>query len=460
MMPTHPYIPNSVAEIRRQMLKSIGVKRVEDLFASVPERLKMKHELNLPTSMAESEVRKTVENLLRKNITTKDVLSFLGAGCWPHYVPAICDEINSRSEFVTAYTGEVYSDLGRYQALFEFQSMIGDLVDMDVVTFPLYDWTVALADAARMALKVTGRDELLVPKSIGPTRLEVLEAHTEENGTIRAIDFDLYTGRLDIESLKEEVSRDTAAIYIENPTYFGVIETEGDIIGKIAHEYESLFIVGVDPITLGILKPPGDYGADIVCGEGQPLGMHMNFGSALLGFLACKDDEQYLHATGHRLVGITETKNEGEWGFGYILPGRTMFGAREKAATYTGTASVLWAITAAVYLAALGPVGLRDLGELIMQNSQYAMKLISEIDSLEAPIFNSPHFKEFTVRFSGTERKVQDINESLLSVGIQGGKDLSSEFPELGNTALYCVTEMHSQRDIETLANLLAEVLR
>jgi len=457
--PVYPYIPNSVPEVKREMLREVGVKDVEELFVAIPEKIRFRKRLELPHPTPEYEVRRHVEAILSKNKTCNEMLTFLGAGCWPHYVPAVCDEINSRSEFLTAYTGNEYSDLGRYQALFEFQSMIGDLVAMDAVTFPLYDWATACGDAARMAVTITGRHEILVPKSISHDRLSVMRACCGRLADIKLVDYNLESGQLNLDDLKSKISSKTAGVYIENPTYLGFIEIEGEEIGEIAHNHGALFMVGVEPLSLGLLTPPGEYGSDIVCGEGQPLGIHMCFGGALLGFLACRDDERFVSATGHRLITITATERK-EWGFTYVLPERTMFAAREKAATITGTATVLWAITAAVYMSLLGPQGIRELAEVIMQKSHYAMKRISEISGVKAPIFKSPHFEEFTVNFDGTGKSVREVNQALLKYGIQGGKDITKEFPELGNTALYCVTETHTKEDIDKLVVALEGVVK
>ncbi len=457
-MPVYPYIPNSVPKIKKEMLEDIGVKDVEELFVDVPEKIRFRERLKLPHPTPEYEVRRHIEAMLSKNRNRSEVLSFLGAGCWPHYVPAVCDEINSRSEFLTAYTGDVYSDLGRYQALFEFQSMIGDLVAMDVVTFPLYDWATAAGDTVRMAVVATGRHEILVPKTISPDRLSVVRAYCERLADIKLVDYNPESGQLSLEDLKSKISSKTAGVYIENPAYLGFVETEGEEIGEIAHDHGALLMVGVEPLSLGVLTPPGEYGADIVCGEGQPLGSHMCFGGALLGFLAFRDDERFASATAHRLITITEAEREGEWGFAYVLPERTIFAAREKAVTFTGTVTVLWAITAAVYMSLLGPQGMRELAEAIMQKSRYAMKRISEIRGINAPIFESPHFEEFTANFDGTGKTAREVNKVLLEHGIQGGKDITKEFPELGNTALYCVTEIHTKEDIDRLAATLERV--
>ena len=244
-MSVHPYIPNSEPETKRQMLKEIGVSNVDELFSIIPERVQFKKWLNLPESISEDQLRKRVETVLSKNQTSGELLSFLGAGCWPHYVPAACDEINSRSEFLTAYTGDVYTDLGRFQALFEFQSMIGELVGLDAVTFPTYDWATAAGDAVRMASIITRRGEILVPRTISPDRLSVIQGFCDR---ITPIDYDRNSGLLDIGDMRKKLSSDTAAVYVENPTYLGFIEAQLEEIGEITHQKGSLFIVGVERV--------------------------------------------------------------------------------------------------------------------------------------------------------------------------------------------------------------------
>jgi len=460
LMPVHPYIPNSDPEVKKEMLRALGVKDAEELFAVIPEKIRFRKNLNLPPSTPEYEVRRHVEQILAKNKNSNEMLTFVGGGCWPHYVPAVCDEINSRSEFLTAYTGDVYSDLGRFQALFEFQSMIGELVGMDAVTFPTYDWPTAAGDALRMAAILTGRHEILVPKTINPDRLSVMSNFSGSLARIKHVGYDRQTGQMSLEDLKSKISTNTAAVYIENPSYLGFIETDCKEIGEIAHDKGALFLVGVEPLSLGILAPPGEYGADIVCGEGQPLGVHMSYGGGSLGFLGCHDDERYLSATGHRLISITKTKREGEWGFTFVLPERSMYTGRDKSACITGTSTILWAITGAVYLSLLGPKGIKELAETIMKNSYYTIKRLSEINGVRVPLFNSPHFEEYTVNFDKTRRSVREVNKALMKFGIQGGKDISSEFPELGSTALYCTTELHTREDIDKLGSALDEVLR
>ena len=457
----HPYIPNSVPEIKDAMLREIGANKIEDLFEDIPERIKLRKKLNLPKMFSEYQVRKTVTAILSKNKTIHDVPSFLGAGCWPRYVPAVVDEINGRSEFVTSYAGDAYCDLGRFQAMFELQSMLGELVGLDAVSWSMYDWPTVCGEAARMASRVTGRYEILVPKTISPERLSVMRNYCEGLVDIKLVGYDSKSGQLDLGDLKKKVSSKTAGVYIENPSYLGFIETQGEEISRIAHDHGALSIVGVEPTSLGVLTPPGEYGADIVIGDVQPLGIHLYYGGGLAGFVASRDEERLVGEMPSLLCTITTTEREGEYGFTWwTLPERLHYFSREKGKSFTGSSGVLWGISAAVYLALLGPRGIRELGEAIMKKSHYAMERLSEIKGVKVPIFDSAHFEEFTVSFDGTRKKVRQVNKALLRKGVQGGKDISKEFPELGKSALYCVTEVHTREDIDKLAKALKEAVR
>jgi glycine dehydrogenase subunit 1 len=218
-------------------------------------------------------------------------------------------------------------------------------------------------------------------------------------------------------------------------------------------------VVGVDPISLGILTPPVEYGGDIVCGDIQPLGMHMQFGGGHAGFIATRDEEAYVMEYPSRLFGIVPTSVPGEYGFGDVAYERTSFAVREEGKEWVGTAAALWGITAGVYLALMGPQGMTEIGEGIMARSHYAMAHVTRIEGVKAPLFRSPHFKEFVINFDGTGKTVAEINKALLARGIFGGKDLTQEFPELGNSALYCVTEVHTKDDIDQLVAALKEVV-
>ncbi|MEM3153626.1 MAG: aminomethyl-transferring glycine dehydrogenase subunit GcvPA, partial [Candidatus Bathyarchaeia archaeon] len=371
-------------------------------------------------------------------------------------------EIVQRTEFLTAYTPyQAEISQGMLQALFEYQSMICELTAMDVANCSMYDWASALGEAVRMASRVTKRNEILVPRIIHPERKATLQTYTEPTDMkIKEITNNPETGQLDLNDLESKISDRTAAVYIENPSYLGFIEEHVDEIGNLAHKHGAIFIVGVDPTSLGILKPPGEYGADIVIGEAQPLGNPMNFGGPLLGIFACRDDLNLIRQMPGRIIGITTTIDGNENGFCMVLQTREQHIRREKATSNICSNEALCAVASAVYMALMGPQGLRELGETIMYRANYAMRLLSKIEGVKAPVFKSVHFKEFTVNFDGAGLSIKEANEKLLGVGVHGGKDISKEFPELGQTALYCVTEIHSKDDIDLLAKSLEKIIQ
>jgi glycine dehydrogenase subunit 1 len=457
----HPYIPNSQSEIKKEMMQEIGIKSIDELYADIPEKYRLKKPLNIPEALSEFEVKRHVETLLSKNKTNSDMPVFLGAGCWPHYVPAVVKEIVQRSEFLTAYTPyQPEISQGMLQALFEYQSMICELTSMDVANSSMYDWASALGEAARMAARITGRREILIPKIIHPERAATLHVYAEPPGImIEQVAYERENGQINLEDLKNKISDKTAAVYIENPSYLGFIETQVDEISEEAHAHGALFILGVDPTSLGILKPPGEYDADIVIGEAQPLGNAMNFGGPLLGIFACRGDMNLIRQMPGRIIGLTTTMDGGGQGFCMALQTREQHIRREKATSNICSNEALCAVASAVYMALLGPQGLRELGETIMYKANYAMRLISEIDGVKAPIFKSAHFKEFTVNFDSAGLSVKEVHKKLLQHKIHGGKDISKEVPELGETAIYCVTEVHSKEEIERLTEVLKEVL-
>jgi glycine dehydrogenase subunit 1 len=445
------------------MMREIGVKNVDELFKDIPEKLLLKKPLNLPErSLSEFELKKHVEALLSKNKTCCDMPMFLGAGCWPHYIPAVVREIAQRSEFLTSYTPyQPEISQGMLQALFEYQSMICELTDMEAANCSLYDWASALGEAARMAARLKGRKEILIPKIIHPERAATLKAYAEPAGIeFKQVSYERESGLLSLEDLKRKISNETAAVYVENPSYLGFIETNVYEIEREAHKHDALYIVGVDPTSLGVLKPPGDYDADVVVGEAQPLGNAMNFGGPLLGIMACRDDMSLIRQMPGRIIGMTSTQNGDEQGFCMTLQTREQHIRRERATSNICTNEALCALTSAVYMALLGSEGLHELAETIMYKANYAIRLLSKIHRVKAPVFNSAHFKEFTVNFDEAGLSVKEVNAKLLQRQIHGGKDVSKEFPELGRTALYCVTEIHSREEIDRLAETFDEIFR
>jgi glycine dehydrogenase subunit 1 len=411
--------------------------------------------------MSEFEVKKHVETLLSRNRTAFDMPIFLGAGCWPHYVPALVKEIVQRSELLTSYTPyQPEISQGMLQALFEYQSMVCELTSMDVANSSMYDWASALGEAARMAARLKSRSEILVPRIIHPERAATLQAYAEPAGiSIQNVAYETGSGEVNLEDLKSKISNRTAAVYVENPSYLGFIETQVDEISNVTHSHGALFIVGVDPTSLGILRPPGEYGADIVVGEAQPLGNPMNFGGPLLGIMACRDDMSLIRQMPGRIIGLTTTQTGDQNGFCMTLQTREQHIRREKATSNICTNEALCAVASAVYMALLGPEGFRELGETIACKANYAIRQLSRIKGIRTPIFKSAHFKEFTVNFNVAGLSGKEVNEKLLQHDIHGGKDISKEFPELGQTALYCVTEIHSKQEIDHLAESLKEIL-
>ena len=457
---SHPYIPNSVPEVEREMLKELGLTALEELHAEVPQEIILKDQMNIPAAFgSEYELRRHVEGVLKQNKSCADNLNFLGAGCWQHYVPALCDEINGKGEFVTAYGGESYNDFGRFQSLFEYESLMAELVDMEVVNVPTMDWAQAASTAIRMGSRIANRPQVLVAGSIDREKLAVIKNYCTPDLEISEVAFDPATGCMDLADLKAKLSDKVGVVYFENPSYLGTLEVQAKEIADAAHAAGAQCVVGVDPISLGVMAAPRAYGADIVCGDLQPLGIHMNYGGGQSGFMATMDDPKYVLEFPSRLFGICRTNTEGEYAFGDVAYDRTSFGhLREKAKEYVGTQSALWGITAGVYLATKGPQGMEEVGETIMANAQYAAKQIAGLKDVSIK-FSAPFFKEFVVDFSKTGKSVAEINKALLAKNIFGGKDLSKDFPALGQSAMYCVTEIHTKEDIDRLVSALGEIL-
>lgn len=460
----HPYMANSIPEIKQAMLETIGAECIEDLFAQIPEDHRFRGDLNLPRQLrSESELKRHLISTLSRNRTCEENLNFLGAGCFQHHVPAVCDEIVGRAEFLTNVWGSPASDHGRNQAWFEFCSQLGELVKMDMVGLPVYSYGCAAGHAIRMASRITGRHQVLVPEISDPERLSVIRNYCEprEMGShieIVLVGFNKTTGLLDLNDLKAKVSERTSAVYFECPSYLGVIENQGAAIAAIARDHGAETIVGVDPISLGILKAPADYGADIVVGTTQCLGVHMNTGGGVGGFIASRDEEKYVREYNTLNISITETRNKGEFGFGLCCAHQTSYGMRELGKDWTGNSTYLWAIAGAVYMSLLGPRGFCELGNLIVQQAHYAAKRLGEIPGLRV-VFPRGFFKEFVVNFDDAGQSVDAVNAALRAQGIFGGKDISGEFPSLGQSALYCITEVHVKDDIDRLAHVMSEAL-
>jgi glycine dehydrogenase subunit 1 len=460
----HPWMALSAPGQIDLMLRETGAPSVRALFAQIPPDHFRKTPLDLPPALSsEIELARHLRDLLSKNDDCERNLSFLGAGVWPHHVPAVVDEIVGRTEFATNVWGSYQSDHGRNQAWFEYQSQLGALLDLDVVQLPVYSWGCAAGHAIRMAARMTGRRKVLVAEFSDPERLAVIRTYCQppqmdSHIAVVTVAADRRTGGWDMGDLAAKLGPDVAAVYLETPGYLGHVEANAAAIARAARAAGAETIAGVDPASLGLLAPPGTWGADIATGPTQPLGVHMNCGGGVGGFIASRDEERYVREYNGFLVSIAETARPGEVGFGLASAHQNSYGMREEGKDWTGNSTYLWAIAGAVYMSLLGPEGFRELGQLIAARARYAQQVFADIPGLRLP-WAGRGFKEFVVNVDATGRTVADINDALRARGIFGGKDISSEGLGIGQAALWCVTEVHTAADIRRAAAALQEVL-
>jgi len=427
---------------QQEMLNQIGLGTVEELFGDIPQEVRLSRDLNLPVALSEFELLNHTQNLSRKNLNLNDHTCFLGAGAYDHFIPSAVDALLSRQEFYTAYTPyQPEISQGMLQAIFEFQTMICELTGMDIANASMYDGASALAEAMLLACQSQKRQEVLVARTVHPESREVLKTYAKFRGlTVREVGY--LDGQLNIQELKETVTSDTAAIIVQNPNFFGTMESLGEI-GEIAHNNKALFIVSADPISLGILKSPGELGADIVVGEGQSLGNPLNFGGPYLGFFAVK--EKLLRKIPGRIVGETKDKN-GNRSFTLTIQTREQHIRREKATSNICSNQALNALAATIYLTLLGKQGLKEVALLSLQKSHYAFEQLTSHDNF-SPVFSSPFFKEFVIQ---SVVSPQELNRKLLDHKIIGGYPLEQTYPELTNGWLVAVTEKRTKEEIDS----------
>ena len=455
---THPYIPNSEPSVKQSMLDAIGMDSVNRIYEGIPEHLRFAGSMNLPEPLiSEYSCQRHVESLLDKNLNAKKNICFLGGGTWNHYVPSVVDTIMERDEFLTCYVGDAYTDHGKFQALFESSSMLGDLTGFEACCTPTYDWGNAIAIACRMAARTVNRQKILVAGNMGPERLQIVRNYCKPEICVETVAYHKDTGLMDLDDLKAKMSDAVACVYFENPTYVGTLEAQVKEIVSIAHASGALCMVGVDPTSLGILEAPGSYGADYAVGELQPLGLHLSYGGGLGGFICTKDDKEFLGEYPSLLFGICETRQEGEYGFGEVYYERTSYASREKGKDFIGTTTALHGIAAAVYMALMGPEGFRELGEGIVQRVAYAKAELAKIPGVKIAL-SGASYCDFMIDFNGTGKSVAAINKELLDYHIIGGKDMSGEFPEYGQSALYSITEVHTLEDMQALFYALQKI--
>jgi glycine dehydrogenase subunit 1 len=441
-----PYIPHSDKD-KAVMLDAIGVDSIESLFDDVPQDIRLGRSLNIGKSLSEIELRNQMRKLAGKNTDIRQLTCFLGAGAYDHYIPAVVDSIASRSEFYTAYTPyQPEISQGTLQAIFEYQTMICNLTGMDVSNASMYDGATAAAEAGMIASENTKRSKVVVSKTVHPDIRRVVKTYMKFNG-IEYVEVDESEGVTDIDKLKSVVDSKTAGVIVQNPNFFGIIEDFSEV-EKHVHSNKAMLIMHVDPISLGILKTPGEIGADFVVGDGQSLGNSLYFGGPYLGFMAATN--KLVRKMPGRIVGQSED-TDGKRAFVLTLQAREQHIRRAKATSNICSNQSLNALKAAVYMSLMGKSGIKAVALQAAQKAHYAQKELTKSGKYK-PLFNKPFFKEFALK---ADTEVGKINEVLLENGILGGFDLGRDYPSCSNSLMICVTEKRTREEIDNLVRIM-----
>lgn len=432
------------------MLTELGYTNINDLFSDIPQNIQI-NDLDLPNGKTQQEVETHLKALSKKNKPFDQLPSFLAGGIKPHYIPAVVQHLSSRSEFTTAYTPyQSEASQGFLQAMFEYQSLICELTDMDIANASLYDGATALGEAALMSKRITKKTTLLLPTNISWDKRSVLKNYTQGAGIqITDIPFDQKTGILHPKTLEKHIDTNTAAVYLENPNFFGLFEEHIPTIQNTLHEHNILLIIGIDPLSLGITKSPGTLGADIAIGEGRALGNPMDFGGSGLGIFACK--KQYLRQVPGRIIGLTTDRNNNR-AFCMTMQTREQHIRRGRATSNICTNEGLNALNALIYISTIGQNDLYSLGK---QNLQLAHNLANQLWKLPRfkKVFTATHFNEFVVQTPNAKK----IHTHLLKNNIHGGLLLEKHYPTLKNCVLFGITEQHTTQHINQLIKTLKE---
>ncbi|MGX1901077.1 aminomethyl-transferring glycine dehydrogenase subunit GcvPA [Thermolongibacillus altinsuensis] len=443
----HRYLPMT-EEDKQEMLKTIGVQSIDELFSDIPESVRFNRDYNIKKAKSESELMKELTALAEKNMHMKKHPSFLGAGVYDHYIPAIVDHVISRSEFYTAYTPyQPEISQGELQAIFEFQTMICELTGMDVANSSMYDGGTALAEAALLSAGHTKNKKVLVSKAVHPEYRDVLKTYAKGPG-LEVVEIPFKNGVTDLEALQAEMDEQVACVIVQYPNFFGQIEPLKEI-EPIAHTGKSMFVVASNPLSLGILTPPGTFGADVVVGDVQPFGIPAQFGGPHCGYFAVKS--ALMRKIPGRLVGQT-TDEEGRRGFVLTLQAREQHIRRDKATSNICSNQALNALAASVAMTALGKRGVKEMAIMNIQKAHYAKNAFVE-HGFDVP-FTGPFFNEFVVKLN---KSVKEVNKRLLEKGIIGGYDVGRDYPELENHMLVAVTELRTKEEIDTFVKELGD---
>ncbi|MDP7287454.1 MAG: aminomethyl-transferring glycine dehydrogenase subunit GcvPA [Phycisphaerae bacterium] len=443
-----PFIANTDAQ-RQEMLAAIGVEKIEDLFANIPPELRC-DELDIPPGLTEQEVRNRLAELAEHN--SSGLISFLGGGFYDHFIPAALNSIVSRSEFYTAYTPyQPEISQGTLQAIYEYQSAICRLTGMEAANASLYDGGTAVYEAIMMALRITGRRKVLVDDSISPIYRKMVRSYTSNLG-IDLLETESTEGLPDRNAIADQIDDDTAAVIVQNPNFFGCIDDVTDL-AEMIHAKGGLLIVSCYPISLGLLKTPGEMNADIVVGEGQSLGMSVSFGGPYLGFMATR--KKYLRKMPGRIAGRT-VDAQGREGFVLTLQAREQHIRREKATSNICTNQGLCALTSLVYMSLLGKQGLTELSGVCAHKADYARDLLLRIPGVTMRFGGRWYFNEFVLNLPIAADKVI---RGLFNRGLAAGFPLGRYFPEMNNCLLVAVTEKRTKEEINFLAHSLEVIL-
>ncbi len=449
---THPFLPQTESQIQT-MLKTMKISSIEDLYSGIPKELRFKGKLKLPKPHSELETLRKIQSILEKNKTIDNLNSYLGAGIYPHFIPSVVPSIVNRSEFLTSYTPYAPEiSQGMLQGLWEYQSMIAEITQLDLVNSSMYDFATALGEAALMSTRATKKRVLLVPEYLQPEKFSTLVTYTT-GPNIKIVQYpcNKQSGQADLDKLISIVERNInqiSGIYIENPNFWGVIEEQIIDVGELAHTQNALFIIGFDPISLGLLKSPGELGADIAIGDGQSLGLPMNFGGPLLGLFAVKNDKKLVRSMPGRIIGLTTEKRSDNRAFTMTLQTREQHIRRERATSNICTNNALCALASTVYLSLIGPKGLKTLAEISLAKSHFLAQNLSEIDGIQSPHYSGPFFKEFVFTLDSPSH-TKEFENFLKTKNIIPGFPLYKEFSDLNASYLVSVTETTTNSDIK-----------
>ncbi len=447
------YIPNSDAD-RQAMLYTLGLSAIDELFSGIPQELRYAGPLDIPKALSEQDVLRHMRTLANRNANVEDFAAFLGAGAYHHFIPSIVPVLTARGEFMTAYTPyQPEMAQGTLQAVYEYQTLICQLTDMEVANASLYDGSTGVAEAVLMARRVTQRDEVLVSEAVHPEYRAVLRTYLQNLGMqVREISVDA-AGQTPLPQVRQGLSAQTACLVVQSPNFFGVIE-DLTSFAETLHAQKALLVQAIaEPVSLGLLKPPGAWGADIVVGEGQAFGNTLSYGGPYLGFFATRD--HYVRQMPGRLAGET-VDTEGRRGYVLTLSTREQHIRREKATSNICTNEGLCALAATIHLCTLGKIGLRQLAELNVQRATHARQQLAAIPGCRV-LFSGPTFNEFVLE---TPKLAGDLIRQLSPQRLIPGIDLGRFYPARSHQLLICVTEMNSRQDIDRLGTALATAVR